>query len=121
MSELDYLKDAAQVFYYLSLSISGPLALFGYLRAKKKEQQEPESEKGSGVEEEEARMQRKSTPKKIRGREKRKAVSEEEEEEEEPPLTKKARTSKALADESLLEEAQNYRVGTQVSVFFIHL
>jgi hypothetical protein len=42
MSELDYLKDAAQIFYYLSLSISGPLALFGYLRVKKKEQKERE-------------------------------------------------------------------------------
>ena len=30
------------MLYYLSLSITGPLALFGYLQAKNKEQQERE-------------------------------------------------------------------------------
>jgi hypothetical protein len=42
MSKLELLKSIAQVLYYLSLSITGPLALIGYLRAKEKEQQERE-------------------------------------------------------------------------------
>src|SRR5437588_5642763 len=42
MTKLELFKDVAQVLYYLSLSITGPLALFGYLRAKEKEQQERE-------------------------------------------------------------------------------
>jgi hypothetical protein len=40
MWEMDWLKNVAQICYYLSLSITGPVALFGYLRAKKREQQE---------------------------------------------------------------------------------
>jgi hypothetical protein len=39
---LEGLKDVAQVLYYLSLSVTGPLALIGYLMAKRKEQQERE-------------------------------------------------------------------------------
>jgi hypothetical protein len=39
---MELLKDIAQVLYYVSLSITGPLALIGYLRAKDKEQQERE-------------------------------------------------------------------------------
>jgi hypothetical protein len=42
MSSLDWYKDAAQILYYLALSVTGPLALFSYLRAKKKEEQERE-------------------------------------------------------------------------------
>lgn len=42
MNRIELLKNLAQVLYYLSLSITGPLALFGYLQAKDKEQQERE-------------------------------------------------------------------------------
>jgi hypothetical protein len=42
MISLDLFKDIAQIVYYLSLSISGPLALIGYLRAKRAEQRERE-------------------------------------------------------------------------------
>jgi hypothetical protein len=42
MLTMEWLKDAAMVLYYVSLSITGPLALFGYLQAKRKEQQERE-------------------------------------------------------------------------------
>jgi hypothetical protein len=42
MSKLEIVKDVALVLYYISLSITGPLALIGYLRAKEKEQQERE-------------------------------------------------------------------------------
>jgi hypothetical protein len=42
MSKMEWVTGVAQVLYYLSLSITGPLALFGYLRAKEKEQQERE-------------------------------------------------------------------------------
>jgi hypothetical protein len=42
MTTMEVIKDVALVVYYLSLSITGPLALFGYLRAKQKEQQERE-------------------------------------------------------------------------------
>ena len=42
MSKLELLKEIAQVLYYISLSITGPLALFGYLKAKEKEQQDRE-------------------------------------------------------------------------------
>jgi hypothetical protein len=39
---MEWLKDVAMVLYYVSLSITGPVALFGYLQAKKKEQQDRE-------------------------------------------------------------------------------
>jgi hypothetical protein len=39
---MEWLKEAAMILYYVSLSITGPLALFGYLRSKKKEQQDRE-------------------------------------------------------------------------------
>lgn len=42
MSEMDFLRDITQLLYYLSLSITGPLALLGYWRAKKNEQRERE-------------------------------------------------------------------------------
>jgi hypothetical protein len=42
MSKLEWVKEIAQILYYVSLSITGPLALIGYLRAKDKEQQERE-------------------------------------------------------------------------------
>jgi hypothetical protein len=42
MSKLEWIKEIAQVLYYISLSITGPLALVGYLRAKEREQQERE-------------------------------------------------------------------------------
>jgi hypothetical protein len=42
MTRIKWLKNVAQVLYYLSLSITGPLALFGYLTAKHKEQLERE-------------------------------------------------------------------------------
>jgi len=38
MTRTEWLKNVAQVIYYLSLSITGPLALAGYLHAKHKEQ-----------------------------------------------------------------------------------
>jgi hypothetical protein len=40
--DLSLVKDVAQVVYYLSLSITGPVALIGYLRSKKTEQRERE-------------------------------------------------------------------------------
>ncbi len=42
MNNLEALKDVAQIVYYLALSISGPLALLGYLHAKRAEQRERE-------------------------------------------------------------------------------
>jgi hypothetical protein len=39
---MDWVKDIALVGYYLSLSITGPVALFSYLRAKDKEQKDRE-------------------------------------------------------------------------------
>lgn len=39
---MTFLKDAAQVLYYVSLSVTGPLALVGYWHAKRREQQERE-------------------------------------------------------------------------------
>jgi hypothetical protein len=39
---MEWLKEAATILYYVSLSITGPLALLGYLRAKKREQQDRE-------------------------------------------------------------------------------
>jgi hypothetical protein len=42
MTKLEVLRDVTMVLYYVSLSITGPLALFGYLRAKEREQQERE-------------------------------------------------------------------------------
>jgi hypothetical protein len=42
MSKLELVKEIAMVLYYVSLSITGPLALVGYLRAKDREQQERE-------------------------------------------------------------------------------
>jgi hypothetical protein len=42
MSELSYVAEVAQTLYYLALSITGPVALFSYLRAKKQERQEQE-------------------------------------------------------------------------------
>jgi hypothetical protein len=42
MSKMEWIIGVAQVLYYVSLSITGPLALLGYLRAKEKEQQERE-------------------------------------------------------------------------------
>lgn len=42
MGNLEWYKDAAQILYYVALSITGPVALFGYLRAKRIEQRERE-------------------------------------------------------------------------------
>jgi hypothetical protein len=42
MTMLEWLKDVAMVVYYFALSITGPVALFGYLQAKKKEQKDRE-------------------------------------------------------------------------------
>jgi hypothetical protein len=42
MTKLELVKEVAMILYYVSLSITGPLALIGYLRAKGKEQQERE-------------------------------------------------------------------------------
>jgi hypothetical protein len=42
MSKLEMVREVAMVLYYVSLSITGPLALIGYLRAKDREQQERE-------------------------------------------------------------------------------
>jgi hypothetical protein len=42
MTKMELIKEIAMVLYYVSLSITGPLALFGYLRAKEKEQQDRE-------------------------------------------------------------------------------
>ena len=42
MSKLELVQEIALVLYYVSLSITGPLALVGYLRAKDREQQERE-------------------------------------------------------------------------------
>jgi hypothetical protein len=42
MTKMELLKDIAQILYYVSLSITGPLALLGYLHAKHREQQERE-------------------------------------------------------------------------------
>jgi hypothetical protein len=42
MFTLEWLKEVAMILYYVSLSITGPVALFGYLQAKKKEQQDRE-------------------------------------------------------------------------------
>jgi hypothetical protein len=37
VSTLEQLRTVAQILYYIALSITGPLALFGYLRAKQNE------------------------------------------------------------------------------------
>jgi hypothetical protein len=42
MSKLELIKDVAMILYYISLSITGPLALVTYLKSKAKEQQERE-------------------------------------------------------------------------------
>jgi hypothetical protein len=42
MSTLEPIREIAQILYYVALSISGPVALIGYLQAKKKEQEERE-------------------------------------------------------------------------------
>jgi hypothetical protein len=42
MIGMEYVKDIAQVVYYLSLSVSGPLALIGYLRSIRAERRERE-------------------------------------------------------------------------------
>lgn len=42
MDTLELLTGIAQIVYYFALSITGPLALIGYLRAKKSEQRERE-------------------------------------------------------------------------------
>jgi hypothetical protein len=42
MSTLAWIREIAQILYYVALCVSGPLALFGYLRAKKREQEERE-------------------------------------------------------------------------------
>jgi hypothetical protein len=42
MSTVEWIREVAQIAYYIAISISGPLALIGYLRAKKKEQEERE-------------------------------------------------------------------------------
>jgi hypothetical protein len=42
MSTLEWIREAAQILYYVALSITGPMALIGYWRAKKKEQEDRE-------------------------------------------------------------------------------
>src|SRR5262249_14256407 len=42
MSTLEQLRTIAQILYYVALSITGPLALIGYLRAKQNERRERE-------------------------------------------------------------------------------
>ena len=42
MSTLEQLRIIAQIVYYVALSITGPLALIGYLRAKQNERRERE-------------------------------------------------------------------------------
>jgi hypothetical protein len=42
MSEMTYFVDVAQAVYYVSLSITGPLALLGYLRCKNRERRDAE-------------------------------------------------------------------------------
>ena len=42
MSTLEQVHLVAQIIYYIALSITGPLALFGYLRAKQNERRERE-------------------------------------------------------------------------------
>ena len=42
METLQVVKEIAQIIYYVALSIAGPLALIGYLNAKKKDQEERE-------------------------------------------------------------------------------
>src|SRR5438270_9510815 len=42
MDGIELVKNVAQIVYYVALSISGPLALVGFLRAKKTERQERE-------------------------------------------------------------------------------
>jgi hypothetical protein len=42
MSTLEQLRTIAQIIYYIALSITGPLALIGYLRAKRNERHERE-------------------------------------------------------------------------------
>jgi hypothetical protein len=42
MARLERMIGIAQIVYYLALSITGPLALFGYLRATEREQQDRE-------------------------------------------------------------------------------
>ncbi len=40
--DLQFIKDIAQIVNYLALSVTGPLALFGFLRAKKQERADRE-------------------------------------------------------------------------------
>jgi hypothetical protein len=42
MDTLEFLTGIAQIIYYIALSITGPLALLSFLRAKKREQRERE-------------------------------------------------------------------------------
>jgi hypothetical protein len=42
MDKIEMIKGIAQIVYYIALSITGPLALLGYLRTKEREQQERE-------------------------------------------------------------------------------
>ena len=42
METLQVIKEIAQIIYYVALSIAGPLALIGYLKAKKIDQEERE-------------------------------------------------------------------------------
>ncbi len=42
MSTLDVVREISQIVYSIALSVTGPLALVGYLRAKKREQEERE-------------------------------------------------------------------------------
>ncbi len=42
MSTLEELRIVAQILYYIALSVTGPLALIGYLRAKQNERRERE-------------------------------------------------------------------------------
>jgi hypothetical protein len=42
MDGIELVKNIAQIVYYVALSVSGPLALIGFLRAKKIERQEHE-------------------------------------------------------------------------------
>ena len=37
MSDMDNVKDVAQIIYYLALSIAGPIALVQFIRANKRD------------------------------------------------------------------------------------
>jgi hypothetical protein len=43
-SEMETLRDIAQIIYYVALSVLGPLALFQYLKARREDRQEREYE-----------------------------------------------------------------------------